>query len=63
MLVVMIRVLDRIYIIGIRIGISLKMLTQRDKGRESIGPLPSTFDTIHPIDLIFGTYNQSSLHF
>ena len=25
--------------------------------------LPSTFDTIHSIDLIFGTYNALSLHF
>ena len=33
----------------------------RDYG--SIGPLPSTFDTIHPIDLIFGTYNELSLYF
>ena len=24
---------------------------------------PSTFDTIHPIDLIFGTYNKPSLYF
>ena len=24
---------------------------------------PPTFDTIHPIDLIFGTYNDSSLYF
>ena len=26
-------------------------------GGESIGPPPSTFDTIHPIDTKFGTYN------
>ena len=26
-------------------------------------PLPSTFDTIHSIDLIFGTYNALSLYF
>ena len=25
--------------------------------------LPSTFDTIHPIDLIFSTYNELSLYF
>ena len=29
----------------------------------SIGPLLSTFDTIHPIDLIFGTYNDIPLYF
>ena len=28
-----------------------------------MGPLPSTFDTIHPIDWIFGTYNERSLYF
>ena len=32
-------------------------------GGGSIGPLPSTFDTIHPIDWIFGTYNERSLYF
>ena len=26
-------------------------------------PPPSTFDTIHPIDLKFGTYNELRLHF
>ena len=30
-------------------------------GGGSIGAPPSTFDTIHPIDLKFGTYNK--LHF
>ena len=45
-------------------GISLKKLHEGKRmGGGSIGPLPSTFDTIHPIDLIFGTYNQRSLHF
>ena len=29
----------------------------------SSGPLPSTFDTIHPIDKIFGTNNECSLYF
>ena len=24
---------------------------------------PSTFDTIHPIDMIFGTYNKLHLYF
>ena len=46
-------------------GIGLKNVTQRD-GRgvgRSIGTLYSTFDTIHPIDLIFGTYNDNELSF
>ena len=30
---------------------------------QSIGPLPSTFDTIPLIDLIFGTYNELFLYF
>ena len=35
----------------------LKKVTRRHKGGGgSIGPLPFTFDTIHLIDLIFGTY-------
>ena len=29
----------------------------------SIGPFPSTFDNIHPIDLIFGTHDKLSFHF
>ena len=46
-------------------GIGLKKLHEgiRGRGEGSIGPLPSTFDTIHPIDLIFGTYNELSLYF
>ena len=40
----------------------VKKVTQRHRGG-SIGPLPSTFDTIHPIDFIFGTYNERSLLF
>ena len=32
------------------------------EGIRAIGPLPSTFDTIHPIDLIFGIYNVHSLY-
>ena len=33
-------------------------------GGGSIGPLPpSTFDTFHPIDLKFGTYNKLHLYF
>ena len=32
-------------------------------GGGSIGPLLSTFDTIHPIDWIFDTYNEYSLYF
>ena len=31
--------------------------------RGSIGPLHSTFNTIHPIDLIFETYNDLQLYF
>ena len=31
-------------------------------GGGSIGPL-STFDTIHPIGMIFGTYNKLPLYF
>ena len=37
--------------------------TRRHKGVGSIGSVPSTFDIIHPIDLIFGTYNELSLCF
>ena len=46
--------------------ISLKMLREGMRGPGgggSVGPLPSTFDTIHPIDLIFGTCNELSLYF
>ena len=32
-------------------------------GDQSGGPLPSTFDTIYPINLIFGTCNELSLYF
>ena len=32
-------------------------------GEESIGPPPSTFDTIRPIDIKFGTYNKLHLYF
>ena len=32
-------------------------------GGGSVEPLPSTFDTIHPIYLIFDTYNELSLYF
>ena len=37
----------------------LKKLREGD----SIGPLTSTFDTIHPIDQTFGPYNKRSLYF
>ena len=37
--------------------------TYREGGGVSIRPLLSIFDTIHPIDLIFGTYNELSLYF
>ena len=33
------------------------------KGGGSIGPPASTFDTIHPIDMKFGTYNKLHLYF
>ena len=43
----------------------LKKVTRRHKGRGggSIGSLPSTFDTIHLINLIFGTYKELFLYF
>ena len=42
-----------------------KKVTRRCKGGggQLIGLLPSAFDTIHSIDLIFGTYNELSLYF
>ena len=43
-------------------GVSLKKLHEGIRG-VSFGPLPSIFDTIHPIDLIFGTHNELSLYF
>ena len=33
------------------------------RGGGSIGALPFTFDTIHPLDMIFGTYNELPLYF
>ena len=40
-----------VYILLTQEGISLKMLHEGIRGGGgSIGPLPSTFDTIHPID-------------
>ena len=46
-------------------GISLNMLHEGigEGRRGSIGPLPSTFDTIHPIELIIRAYNELSLYF
>ena len=42
---------------------NIKKVTQRHKeGGGSIGPLPSTFNTIHPIDFTFGTYNELLLY-
>ena len=38
-----------------------KIVTRSLEGGQSDPPSPSTFDTIHPIDLKFGTY--SKLHF
>ena len=40
-----------------------KIVTRSLGGGGSIGPAPSTFDTIHPIDLKFGTYNKLHLYF
>ena len=40
-----------------------KSYTKAWGGGWSIGTLTSTFDTIHPIDQIFGTFNESSLYF
>ena len=39
------------------------MLHEGIRGGWSIGPLPSTFDSIHRIDLILDTYNELSLYF
>ena len=36
-------------------------MTTFQKG--SIVPIPSTFDTIHPIDMVFGTHNKLPLYF
>ena len=49
-------------------GISLKMLHEGMRGLGgggggSIGHLTFIIDTIHPIDYIFGTYNELSLYF
>ena len=42
-----------------------KIVTRSLGGGSSIEPShpPSTFDTIHPIDMRFGTYNKLHLHF
>ena len=42
-----------------------KIVTRSLEGGRSIAPPPppSTFDTIHPIDLKFGTYNKLHLYF
>ena len=41
-----------------------KVVTRSPEGGESTGPPPpSTFDTIHPIDIKFGTYNKLHLYF
>ena len=41
----------------------LEKIVTRSLEGGSIGPPPSTFDTIHPIDLKFGTYNKLRLYF
>ena len=38
-------------------------MTTFQKGGRSIVPIPSTFDTIHPIDMVFGTHNKLPLYF
>ena len=38
-------------------------ITRKQKERGLIGLLSSTCDSVHPIDLIFGTYNYLSLYF
>ena len=39
-------------------------LPEHVRGRGgAIGPLPSPFDTIHPIDTLFGACNNRPLHF
>ena len=40
-----------------------KNVARRLKGGRANGPLPSTFDTIYPINLKFGTYSELSFHF
>ena len=41
----------------------IKKVTQSLREKGPIGPLLSTFDTIDPIDLIFGTHNELPLFF
>ena len=41
----------------------MRIRQERGGGGGPIGPLPSTFYTIHSIDLIFGLYNKLSLYF
>ena len=38
-------------------------MTAFQKGGRSIVPISSTFDTIHPIDMVFGTHNKLPLYF
>ena len=40
-----------------------KVIRLLDRGKGSIGPLSSTFDKIHPLDMIFDTYNEITLYF
>ena len=43
-----------------------KIVTRSLEGAPGVNrnpPPPSTFDTIHPIDLKFGTYNKLHLYF
>ena len=41
----------------------IKLLEAMEGEGGLIGPLPSTFDTIHTIDLTFGTNNELSLNY
>ena len=40
-----------------------RIVTRSLEGGQPDPPPPSTFDTIRPIDLKFGTYNKLHLHF
>ena len=40
-----------------------KIFTRSLEGGDQSDPPPSIFDTIHPIDLKFGTYNKLHLYF
>ena len=53
-----------VYLFAINPRSLLENIVTRSLEGGSIGPPPpSTFETIHPIDLIFGTYNKLHLYF